>query len=29
MPRSEFIREALLWLDKYLGPVSPAAAALQ
>ena len=29
IPRSEFIREALLWLDKYLGPVSPAAAALQ
>jgi dienelactone hydrolase len=27
VPRSELIRESLAWLDKYLGPVEPAAAA--
>jgi len=26
VPRSEFIRESLAWLDRYLGPVPPAAA---
>jgi eukaryotic-like serine/threonine-protein kinase len=25
IPRNEFIRESLAWLDKYLGPVEPAA----
>ena len=24
LPRSEFIRESLAWLDRYLGPVLPA-----
>jgi len=27
IPRTELIRESLAWLDKYLGPVEPAAAA--
>jgi formylglycine-generating enzyme required for sulfatase activity/cephalosporin-C deacetylase-like acetyl esterase len=27
VPRAELIRESLAWLDKYLGPVEPAAAA--
>jgi dienelactone hydrolase len=27
IPRSELIRESLAWLDRYLGPVEPAAAA--
>ena len=27
IPRSEFIRESLAWLDKYLGPVQPPAQA--
>lgn len=26
IPRTELIRESLAWLDKYLGPVGPAAA---
>jgi eukaryotic-like serine/threonine-protein kinase len=26
IPKTEFIRESLAWLDKYLGPVPPAAA---
>jgi len=26
IPRAELIRESLAWLDKYLGPVEPAAA---
>jgi hypothetical protein len=25
IPRNEFIRESLAWLDRYLGPVEPAA----
>jgi len=27
IPRNEFIRESLAWLDRYLGPVEPASAA--
>ena len=27
IPRTELVRESLAWLDKYLGPVEPAAAA--
>ena len=26
IPRNEFIRESLAWLDRYLGPVEPASA---